>query len=300
MDVGRETFRYRLENKKQGALLRAKRAVADALVFRKINARTGGRMKLFISGGAPLAREIAEFLGAVGFTVCEGYGLTETSPVITANRPDRMRPGSVGLPFDGVEVRIAEDGEILTRGPHVMKGYYRKPEATAEILEKDGWLHTGDIGIIDADGFLMITDRKKDIIVTSGGKNIAPQPIENRLKADAFVMEAVMIGNRRNYATALVVPAFAALERWAKDNAVTYASRDELVAHPKVVELYTKRIADLTEDLATFERIKKLAILPNEFSLEAGELTPTLKVKRRAIEERYKAIIEKLYEGAAS
>ena len=300
MGVGRETFRCRLEDRKPSVWLRAKRAAADALVFGKITARTGGRMQLFVSGGAPLAKEIAEFLGAVGFTVCEGYGLTETSPVITANRPDKMRPGSVGLPLEGVEVRIAEDGEILTRGAHVMMGYYRKPEATAEIIDPDGWLHTGDIGIVDTDGFLVITDRKKDIIVTSGGKNIAPQPIENRLKADAFVTEVVMIGNRRNYPTALVVPSFVVLEKWAKDTGVVYATRDELVLHPKVIELYMKRISDLTEDLATFERIKKVALLPNEFTLEAGELTPTLKVKRRVVEERYRAVIEKLYEGGGS
>jgi long-chain acyl-CoA synthetase len=300
MRVGRDTFRCRLEKRELGLVLRAKRALADVLVFRKIWARTGGRMKLFVSGGAPLAREIAEFLGAVGFTVCEGYGLTETSPVISANRPDRMRPGSVGLPLEGVEVRIAQDGEILTRGPHVMKGYFRKPEATSEMIDKDGWLHTGDIGLLDADGFLVITDRKKDIIVTSGGKNIAPQPVENRLKTDAFIQEVVMIGNRRSFATALVVPAFLVLEKWATENGVTFTDRESLVASPVVVDFLLKRIASLTADLATFEKIKRIALLPREFSLETGELTPTLKVKRRVVEERYKDMVEKLYEGPAS
>ncbi len=205
--VGRRTFAHTVARTEPGALLKIQFALADKLVFSKIKARTGGRLQLFISGGAPLAREIAEFFGAAGMLVCEGYGLTETSPVITCNRPGHVKPGTVGLPLEHVEVKIAEDGEILTRGPHVMKGYFKKPEATAEAIDKDGWFHTGDIGFVDEDGFLVITDRKKDIIVTSGGKNIAPQPIENRLKTNKFFAEVVMIGNKRNFAAALVVPA---------------------------------------------------------------------------------------------
>jgi len=208
--VGRETFAHAVARTEPGPLLKLKFALADKLVFSKIKARTGGRLQLFISGGAPLAREIAEFFGAAGMLVCEGYGLSETSPVITCNFPGRVKPGTVGLPLEHVEVKIAADGEILTRGPHVMKGYFRKPEATAEAIEKDGWFHTGDIGFVDADGCLVITDRKKDIIVTSGGKNIAPQPIENRLKTSKFITEVVMIGNKRNFAAALVVPGFEA------------------------------------------------------------------------------------------
>jgi long-chain acyl-CoA synthetase len=230
--------------------------------------------------------------------VCEGYGLTETSPVISANYPGRVKPGTVGPPLDQVEVRIAEDGEILTRGPHVMKGYYRKPEATAEAIEADGWFHTGDIGFLDADGCLVITDRKKDIIVTSGGKNIAPQPIENRLKTNRFFAEVVMVGNRRNFPAALVVPNFEVLEAWAKQGGAGAGSREELVRRPEVLAHYRRLVDEMTADLAQFERIKKIALLTREFTQESGELTPTLKVKRRVVEERYKQVIDALYEGA--
>jgi long-chain acyl-CoA synthetase len=230
--------------------------------------------------------------------VCEGYGLTETSPVISANHPGRVKPGTVGLPLEHVEVRIAEDGEILTRGPHVMKGYYRKPEATAEAIDEDGWFHTGDVGFLDRDGCLVITDRKKDIIVTSGGKNIAPQPIENRLKTNKFFTEVVMIGNRRNFPSALVVPSFEPLEAWAKQQGLTFASRADLVKRPEVVAHYKRLVDELTVDLAQFEKIKKIALLTKEFTQESGEITPTLKVKRRVVEERYKSTIDAMYEGA--
>jgi len=296
--VGREAFAHRVARTEPGPLLRLRVALADRLVFSKIKERTGGRLQLFISGGAPLAREIAEFFGAAGMLVCEGYGLTETSPVITCNRPDRIRPGTVGLPLEHVEVKIAGDGEVLTRGPHVMKGYFKKPEATAEAIDPDGWFHTGDIGFLDGDGFLVITDRKKDIIVTSGGKNIAPQPIENRLKTNKFFAEVVMIGNRRNFASALVVPAFEALEAWAKGRGLVTAGREALVRRPEVVTHYMVLIEQMTGDLAQFEKIKKITLLPREFTQESGELTPTLKVKRRVVEERYRPIIDAMYEGA--
>jgi long-chain acyl-CoA synthetase len=298
--VGREKFQAYCDRRSPGALLSAKFAIADKLVFSKIRERTGGRLRLFVSGGAPLAREIAEFFGAAGLLILEGYGLTETSPVITVNRPDALRPGSVGKVVEGVEVRIAEDGEILTRGPHVMKGYFKKPEATAEVIDKDGWFHTGDIGHLDKDNFLVITDRKKDIIVTSGGKNIAPQPIENQIKTNPFVGEVVMIGNKRNFPAALVVPNFDNLEKWAKGKGISYASREDLITKPEVQAHYDNLLKDLTKDNAQFERIKKVSLLPKEFSVEAGELTPTLKVKRRVVEQKYQSIIDRMYEGSAA
>jgi long-chain acyl-CoA synthetase len=296
--VGRRLFRHRWERTSPGLLDRLQGALADKLVFGKIRERTGGRLKLFVSGGAPLSREINEFFGAVGLQIVEGYGLTETSPVITCNRPDRFKPGTVGLPLPGLEVKIAEDGEILTRGPHVMKGYYNKPEATAEAIGGEGWFHTGDVGVIDADGFLTITDRKKDLIVTSGGKNIAPQPIENVIKNSPLVGEVVMIGDRRNFPSALLVPNFEVLERWAREKGLSYSSREELVQRPEVVALYEQTVKELTPHLAGCERIKKLALLAREFTLESGELTPTLKVKRRVIEKKYKDVIDNIYNAA--
>ena len=295
--VGREVFAHTVARTQPGPFLKAKFAIADKLVFSKIKARTGGRLRLFISGGAPLAREIAEFFGAAGMLICEGYGLSETSPVITCNRPGAVRPGTVGLPLEHVEVKVAADGEILTRGPHVMKGYFKKPEATAEAIDEDGWFHTGDIGFVDPEGCLVITDRKKDIIVTSGGKNIAPQPIENRLKTSKFLAEVVMIGNKRNFAAALLVPSFEALEAWAKEHGVAAAPREELVRRPEVVAHYQRLVDEMTADLAQFEKIKKIALLTKEFTQESGELTPTLKVKRRVVEERYKGLIDAMYEG---
>jgi long-chain acyl-CoA synthetase len=293
--VGRRVFARVVANRKPGRLLAVEFALADKLVFSKIKARTGGRLQLFISGGAPLAREIAEFFGAAGMLICEGYGLTESSPVISANRPGRIRPGTVGPPLGRVELKIAEDGEILTRGPHVMKGYYKMPEATAEAIDVDGWLHTGDVGFLDPDGFLVITDRKKDIIVTSGGKNIAPQPIENRIRTSPFVSEVVMIGNKRNFAAALLVPDFEALTRWARERGIPADDREALVHRPEVRAHYQKLVEELTPQLAQFEKIKKIALLTQDFTLEAGEITPTLKVKRRVVEEHYRAVIDKLY-----
>jgi len=300
LKVGGEFFQCRVRGTRPGPLLRAKHLLADRLVFQKIRARVGGRIRVFVSGGAPLPKEVAEFFGAAGLIILEGYGLSETSPVIAVNLPDAVRPGTVGRPIPGVEVKIAADGEILTRGPHVMKGYFRKPEATAAAIDTEGYFHTGDIGHLDADGFLVITDRKKDLIVTSGGKKVAPQPIENRLKTNPFVAEVVIVGNRRNFPAALVVPNFETLEAWARQKGLPVTSRDELAARPEVVAHYEKLIQELTPDLAQFEKIKKIALLPNEFTLEAGELTPTLKVRRRVVEEKYKDVIDRLYGGAAA
>jgi long-chain acyl-CoA synthetase len=297
--VGSRVFAHKVAGTTPGPLLALQKAVADKLVFSKIRDRVGGRLRLFVSGGAPLAKDINEFFGAAGLLICEGYGLTETSPVIAVNTPQAPRPGTVGRPISRVEVKIAPDGEILTRGPHVMKGYFNKPEATKEAIDRDGWLHTGDIGMVDADGFLAITDRKKDLIVTSGGKNIAPQPTENLLKSSPFVAEVVMVGNRRHFPAALVVPNFEALERWAREQGIA-GSREDLIRDPRVVAHYERIVESLSAGLAQFERIKKIALVPREFTQAAGELTPTLKVKRRVVEEKYKDVIDRIYEGAAA
>ncbi len=299
MDVGRRMFQHRVEGTRPSALLRLQSGLADRLVFSKIKARTGGNIKLFVSGGAPLARELAEFFGAVGFVLLEGYGLTETSPVITVNRTDRLKPGTVGVPLDGVEVKIADDGEILTRGPHVMKGYFGRPDATVEVKEPEGWFHTGDVGVLDPQGFLVITDRKKDIIVTSGGKNIAPQPIENMVKANRFFAEICMLGNRRNFPSALVVPNFEVLEKWAAERGIAYRDRADLIAKPEVVEHYDRLLRELTDHLAQFERIKRFTLLPREFSIEGGELTPKMSVKRKVVEDKYRELIDRMYEESA-
>jgi long-chain acyl-CoA synthetase len=268
--------------------------LADRLVFSKIREGVGGRVRYLVSGSAPLPVSIAEFFHGVGLRIIEGYGLTETAPILTVNPPDAPRAGTVGRPLPGVELRIADDGEILARGPNVMSGYYRKPDATAEVL-RDGWFHTGDIGSIDAEGYLQITDRKKDLLVTSGGKKIAPQPIEATLKRSSIVSEVVLLGDRRKYPIVLIVPDFAGLERRLKDLGRPPGTREELVRRPDVLAIYQELVDALNRDLSQFERIKKLALLPVEFSIESGELTPTLKVKRKVVEERWRDTIDALY-----
>ena len=272
-------------------------SLADTLVFSKIRENLGGRIRYLVSGSAPLPAEIAEFFQGIGLPIIEGYGLTETSPILTVNPPNAPRAGTVGQVIPGVELRIAEDGEILARGPNIMQGYLNKPEATAEAL-RDGWFHTGDIGTIDAHGYLHITDRKKDLLVTSGGKKIAPQPIEGVIKRNPLVAEAVLLGDRRRYAAVLIVPNFPALERRLKELGRAPASRAELVTRADVLALYQEIVDALNRELSQFERIKKIALLPAEFSIESGELTPTLKVKRKVIEERWKKDIEALYGNA--
>jgi long-chain acyl-CoA synthetase len=268
--------------------------VAQKLVFSKLKARTGGRMRYFVSGGAPLAPEINKFFFAAGLTILEGYGLTETSPVIAVNTPKHFRIGTVGRPIPGVEVTIASDGEILTRGPHVMKGYYNRPDATREAIDGDGWFHTGDIGEL-RDGFLAITDRKKDIIVTAGGKNIAPQPIENMIKTNKYVSQAVVIGDKRRFPVVLVVPNFEQLEKWAKIKNLLWADRRQLIATPLVQAKMEKEVLRKLTGLASFETPKKVGLLENDFTIESGEMTPSHKVKRRVIEKRYADRVDRLY-----
>jgi long-chain acyl-CoA synthetase len=269
-------------------------ALAQKLVFSKLKARTGGRLRYFVSGGAPLAPEINKFFYAAGLVILEGYGLTETSPVIGVNTPDNFRIGTIGKPIDGVEVKIADDGEILTRGPHVMQGYYNKPDATRDAIDSDGWFKTGDIGVIE-DGFIRITDRKKDLIVTAGGKNIAPQPIENAVKTNKYVSQAVMIGDKRKFPAMLIVPNWDNLEKWAKNKNFLWTERSQLLAMPAVQAKMEKEVQSKYDGLAHFEMPKKIALLDRDFSVESGELTPTLKVKRRVIDRNYKSVIDALY-----
>ncbi|MDX2121985.1 MAG: long-chain fatty acid--CoA ligase [Gemmatimonadota bacterium] len=272
-----------------------RKAIADKLVFSKLVAKTGGRLRYFVSGGAPLSAEIAKFFFAAGLPIYEGYGLTETSPVISVNGKGFLRLGSVGRVVPGVEATIAADGEILTRGPHVMKGYYNKPQAPAEVIDSGGWFHTGDIGMFDADGFLKITDRKKDIIVTAGGKNIAPQPIEGRVKTSKFVLNAVMIGDKRKFPILLVVPNVDILRQWATAEGRSYPDDAALLASKESAEKIDREVKKTLRDLAQFEMPKKIVLIPHDFSIESGELTPTLKVKRRVVEKNYQAQIEAAY-----
>jgi long-chain acyl-CoA synthetase len=295
--VGMERSRALREKRSVGAVLSAQCALADKLVYRKLQATVGGRLRFFVSGGAPLAASTAEFFHAVGILILEGYGLTETSPVISVNREDDFRFGTVGPVIPGVEVRIADDGEILTRGPHVMQGYYKLPDETRETIAPDGWLHTGDLGELDADGFLRITGRKKNLIKLSNGKYVAPEPVENALKASAFIAESVVFGDARKVAGALVVPAFSALDEWAEHEGIATEPRAELVRHPQVRKLYRQEVDRLTQDLADFEKVRVLLLLDRELTIEAGELTPTLKVKRNDVLATFDKEIEALYGG---
>ena len=296
MRVGRKRAERLLKKNRICLWMQLQYQIADGLVFSQLRRRLGGRIRFFISGGAPLSKELAEFFYSAGILILEGYGLTETSPVISANRPNQFQFGTVGLPLPGVEVSIAPDGEILTRGPHVMRGYWNNPQATAEVIDADGWFHTGDVGTLDSQGFLAITDRKKDLIKTSGGKMVAPQNLENALKKDPLIADCVVIGDRRKFLTALIVPDFAKVEAFAKEMGFSSLSREELAKHPKVANLLRDRVEAVNQGLAPYEQIKKITALSEPFTLGGGELTPTLKVKRRVVTERYAAQIEAMYQ----
>jgi len=295
LKVAEERLPYRVERKPMPLGLKAKSVIADKLVFRKILDRLGGRVKYVFSGGAPLSPELAAFFIGAGVEILEAYGLTETSPGISANTPDHRKIGTVGQVLPGIEVKIAPDGEILARGPNIMKGYWNNPESTAQAIDADGWFHTGDIGEIDADGFLKITDRKKDIIINAYGKNIAPQPLEALLKSSPYVGTPVLIGDRRKYLVALIVPNFDKLERDATGMGVTFRSRQDLVANDRVRELYQREIDRFNSNLDRQEKIRRFALLPRDFTIDDDEITPSLKVKREMIDKKYKDIIDKLY-----
>ncbi len=297
--VGDKWTTEMLAGRTPGGLLALQHSIADKLMFSKVRAAVGGRIRYFVSGGAPLSTGINRFFYAAGCRIYEGYGLTETSPVISVNTPARLTIGTVGPPIPGVEVRVAEDGEILTRGPHVMKGYLNHPEATSAAIDAEGWFYTGDIGTLE-DGLLRITDRKKDIIVTSGGKNIAPQPIENQVKLNKYVAQAVMIGDRRKFPVILVVPDFEQLDRWAGYKKISTADRREMLANPLVRAKMEKEVLGGLANLAHFERPKKVVLLENDFTIDSGELTPTLKVKRRTVDRKFRALIDAAYTAEES
>jgi long-chain acyl-CoA synthetase len=293
-DVAEKWADVKLAGGEPRGMLARKYALAQKLVFSKLKERTGGRLRFFVSGGAPLAPEINKFFYAAGLIILEGYGLTETSPVIGVNTPEDFRIGTIGRLVGGVEVKIAADGEILSRGPGVMKGYYNNPQATADAIDADGWFHTGDIGEM-RDGFLAITDRKKDIIVTAGGKNIAPQPVENMVKTNKYVSQAVMIGDKRRFPSMLIVPNFEQLEGWAKRKNFIWTDRTQLIRMPAVHAKMEKEVLSMVEGLAQYEKPKKIALLENDFSLDKGEMTPTQKVKRRVVDRNYKDVIDSMY-----
>jgi len=271
--------------------------LANRLVFSKVREQMGGRVETFVSGGAPLGRGLAAWYADIGIRIHEGYGLTETSPVIAINNPSAHRLGAVGRPLSNVQVRIAEDGEILVRGPSVFSAYWNRPEETRNAFV-DGWFKTGDIGSLDDDGFLAVTDRKKDLLKTSGGKFIAPQPVENSLKLNALIGTAVVLGDRRKFASVLIAPHFPLLEEWARSNHINFSSRESLVADSRVKALYENIVADVNRGLARYETLKRVLLVPDEFTASDGSLTPTLKLRRRAIEERYRNQIEELYQQA--
>jgi long-chain acyl-CoA synthetase len=289
-----------LAGRQPGAALKLQHGIADRLVYSKLRGKLGNRLRFFVSGGAPLPPQIGYFFYGAGVLILEGYGLTETSPVTNVNSEREMRMGTVGRPVPGTEIRIADDGEILVRGPQIMKGYYHNDEATREVIGEDGWFHTGDIGVLDEDGYLRITDRKKELLVTAGGKNVAPQPIQNAAKLSRFVAEAVLIGDRRPYPVLMVLPNFDSLEPWARQKGLQWGSREELVKLPDVRSKLEREVVARMEGFARYELPKKVLPLVREFSIDRGEITPTLKVKRRVVEQAYAAEIEAIYAEPAA
>jgi long-chain acyl-CoA synthetase len=294
LEVGKVYSRCLREGHPVPLGIRLQHAILDKLVASKIRERVGGRLRYFVSGGAALPKEVAEFFHAFGILILEGYGLTETSPVLTVNPPNAPRFGSVGKPIPGVEIKIAEDGEILARGPNIMLGYYKKPEATAAAIDSDGWFHTGDVGYMDKDGYLYITDRKKDIMVLANGKNVAPQPIENMLKQSELIQEAVVYGDGMSAPVALIVPNIDALRAFAKQQGIEATDDDALLNHDAVQKRFRQELERVNRELADFQRLKSFRLISKPFSIETGELTPTLKVKRRVVAEKYAHLLQEM------
>lgn len=296
VEIGRQYASIKRNGDMPPITLTVKHKLADRLVFKKLKEKMGGRLRFFISGGAALPREHGLFFEAVGVLIVEGYGLTESSPVISANRPNNYKFGTVGKPMPGVEVKIAKDGEILAYGPNIMQGYYKNRKETEDTI-KDGWLHTGDIGVFDAEGFLIITDRKKHLFKTSGGKYVAPTPIENLFLGSKYIDQFVLIGDRRMYLSALIVPDFEAIKEYADANRIQYSNVDELVNMKQIYELLEQDLQQFQRKLASYEKVRKFAILDKPFTIEGGEMTPSLKLKRKVIEERYSELIDGMYKG---
>jgi len=296
LNVGKKYSSLKLNNKNPNIGLKIKYKIANKLIYSKVKARFGGNIKFFVSGGAPLSKELAEFFAAVNITILEGYGLTETSPVLTCNSPTALKFGCVGRPVENVEIKIADDGEILAKGPNVMSGYYNNEEATKEVFDEDGWFKTGDIGHIDEDGFLKITDRKKSLIVTSAGKNIAPAPIEIKLTSSSYIEQVHIIGDKRNFLTALIVPNFDSIINYLKDMKNNISDSNAIVEHPDVMELFNKEIEESMADFARFEKVKKFTLLTNPFSIEKGEMTPKMSIVRKVVEKNYSDVIDRMYE----
>jgi long-chain acyl-CoA synthetase len=298
MKVAEQATLWRVTGAHASLALKAQWELADKLVYKKIRAGTGGNLRIVCSGGAPLSQALAEFFWTVGIPIYQGYGLTETSPIVSSNYP-LNRMGSSGKPISHVQVRAAEDGEILVKGPCVMQGYYKNPEATREVLSDDGWFSTGDIGYVDKDNYLFITDRKKDLLKTAAGKFVAPQPIENALKTSPYILNAMVVGDRRKFIVALLVPNAVTVAAKAADQGIKFASNTEMAAHSWVHALIDSEVKRLTIHLAQYENVKRFALLPEDFTFDNGSLTFTLKLKRRVVEQQYASVIESLYADVA-
>jgi len=295
LKVGKDYTNIVHANQNPSILLNLKYKLADKVIYSKVRAKLGGKIKFFISGGAPLSSDIAEFFAGIGVIILEGYGLTETSPVLTSNTPDKIRFGYVGTSLYNVDIKIADDGEILAKGPNIMLGYYKNDEATKEVIDNEGWFSTGDIGEIDKDGFLKITDRKKSLLVTSAGKNIAPAPLENAIKSSDFVDQVLVIGDKRNFISALIVPDYSAVNKYLNDNGKDDLSNDAIIDHPEVVNLFQKEIDNSMKDFAHFETIKKFKLCSRPFSIEKGEMTPKMSIVRKQVLENFNDLIDSIY-----
>lgn len=295
INVGKEASKYLMRSQTVPGILGLKFKLADKLVYSKLKSRVGGKLRLFISGGAPLSKEIGEFFMAAGLPIIEGYGLTETSPVITCNRLELIKFGTVGKAIDGVEVKIAKDGEILCRGDNVMTGYYKNKAATSEAIDSEGWFYTGDIGELDEDNYLKITDRKKSLLVTAGGKNVAPAPLELALTCNKFIEQCLVLGDRRKFISALIVPAFDALLEWAQKNNISSTDRKLLINDKTVLEFYDQEVEKVMSNFSHYERVKKIALLGQEWTVKSGEMTPKLSIKRKVVEKNFAHVIEEIY-----